>query len=165
MFYLRHLNVSCDFFNFQDQEQELLIQPAATVIKFDGFLLMYLFFYGQHSHKIFKLLVHPLYHYLIKINNVSLPLPPLPQAQHEGTTCQEYQDDLANKVDEAAMKTKKFFDVSIHSICSYQKHSCSYTSIQILLTILTYIYTSIKQHGIYSLIYITMSFSRKQWDD
>ncbi|XP_050718529.1 uncharacterized protein LOC126999735 [Eriocheir sinensis] len=32
------------------------------------------------------------------------------QAQHEGTTCQEYQDDLASKVDEAAMKTKKFFD-------------------------------------------------------
>ncbi|XP_045132138.1 uncharacterized protein LOC123516629 isoform X2 [Portunus trituberculatus] len=32
------------------------------------------------------------------------------QAQHGGTTCQEYQDDLANKVDEAAMKTKKFFD-------------------------------------------------------
>ncbi|KAK8398349.1 hypothetical protein O3P69_003913 [Scylla paramamosain] len=32
------------------------------------------------------------------------------QAQHGGITCQEYQDDLANKVDEAAMKTKKFFD-------------------------------------------------------
>nr|XP_045592793.1 uncharacterized protein LOC123754430 isoform X2 [Procambarus clarkii] len=32
------------------------------------------------------------------------------QAQHEGITCQEYQDDLAQKVDEAAMKTKKFFD-------------------------------------------------------
>ncbi|XP_069936804.1 uncharacterized protein [Cherax quadricarinatus] len=32
------------------------------------------------------------------------------QAQHEGITCQAYQDDLAQKVDEAAMKTKKFFD-------------------------------------------------------
>ncbi|KAG0721306.1 RanBP-type and C3HC4-type zinc finger-containing protein 1 [Chionoecetes opilio] len=32
------------------------------------------------------------------------------QAQHGGITCQEYQDDLAKKVDEAAMKTKKFFD-------------------------------------------------------
>ncbi|KAK7082363.1 RanBP-type and C3HC4-type zinc finger-containing protein 1 [Halocaridina rubra] len=36
------------------------------------------------------------------------------QAQHEGKTCQEYQDDLAQKVDEAAMKTKKFFDVSVY---------------------------------------------------
>ncbi|XP_037777079.1 LOW QUALITY PROTEIN: uncharacterized protein LOC119574061 [Penaeus monodon] len=32
------------------------------------------------------------------------------QAQHHGVSCKEYQDDLANKVDEAAMKTKKFFD-------------------------------------------------------
>lgn len=32
------------------------------------------------------------------------------QAQHNGVSCKEYQDDLANKVDEAAMKTKKFFD-------------------------------------------------------
>ncbi|XP_066944421.1 serine-rich adhesin for platelets-like isoform X2 [Macrobrachium rosenbergii] len=32
------------------------------------------------------------------------------QAQHEGKTCQAYQDELAGKVDEAAMKTKKFFD-------------------------------------------------------
>ncbi|XP_047474650.1 uncharacterized protein LOC125028998 [Penaeus chinensis] len=32
------------------------------------------------------------------------------QAQHPGVSCKEYQDDLANKVDEAAMKTKKFFD-------------------------------------------------------
>ncbi|XP_068206014.1 uro-adherence factor A-like isoform X2 [Palaemon carinicauda] len=32
------------------------------------------------------------------------------QAQHEGKSCQSYQDELAWKVDEAAMKTKKFFD-------------------------------------------------------
>ncbi|XP_076053309.1 uncharacterized protein LOC143032427 isoform X2 [Oratosquilla oratoria] len=32
------------------------------------------------------------------------------QAQHMGMTCKEYQDRITQQVDEAAMKTKKFFD-------------------------------------------------------
>lgn len=57
-----------------------------------------------------------------KCGFVSLPCS---QAQHEGITCQEYQDDLANKVDEAAMKTKKFFDVSFYSLFILQKYWCT----------------------------------------
>ena len=56
---------------------------------------------------------------LNSISNSSVASCTIPQAQHEGITCQQYQDDLANKVDEAAMKTKKFFDVSLFGIFSY----------------------------------------------
>ena len=34
------------------------------------------------------------------------------QAQHPGKTCKQYQDEAAKHEDEAARKTKKFFDVS-----------------------------------------------------
>ncbi|CAL4065059.1 unnamed protein product, partial [Meganyctiphanes norvegica] len=47
------------------------------------------------------------------------------QAQHKNQTCQEYQDEIMRKVDENALKTKKFFDDMIKRGDGIPCPSCS----------------------------------------
>lgn len=89
--------------------------------------------------------------------------PPFRQAQHEGITCQEYQDDLANKVDEAAMKTKKFFDVGLLRDYEHFRVFLIYIIVQILIVFHIYIPICLDLFTyIYIIILLTLQTNKKQ---